>query len=278
MIKMTTTPDIAVLVSSFERPFHLIRVLHSIAQQRGVDNRFEVVVTDDGSRDETLDIVQEFAAKQTFRVGVTTHPHETFQLARCRNEGVRASTAPYLLFLDGDCLIPPDHLRVHLDRRQKKIAYAGYCALLNEPTTKALDVEGVRSGRFMDLAPASEMKKLAKMHRKARFYELIRHPAKPKLFGGNVGIHRSDFEAVNGYDEAFEGWGCEDDDLRIRLRQIGIRVKSILGWTNTYHLWHPKGETAPAEWREGNNVARIRRSAIPTRCEKGLTQAQQRAA
>ena len=47
------------------------------------------------------------------------------------------------------------------------------------------------------------------------FYRLIRHPTKPKLIGNNVGIWRRDYERVNGYDENFEGWGCEDDDLRL---------------------------------------------------------------
>ena len=156
---MVCQPEIAVLVSSFERPRHLLRVLHSIAVQRGVDDKFEVVVTDDGSQDETLSLVDRFAKEQTFPVGVTTHMHETFQLARCRNEGVRASTAPYLLFLDGDCLIPPDHLRVHLERKQKKVAYAGYCALLDRTTTESLDIDDVRAGRFMKQTADAELKK-----------------------------------------------------------------------------------------------------------------------
>ena len=266
----STSPDIAVLVSSFERPQHLLRVLHSLAAQEGVEGRFEVVVTDDGSRDQTLRLADDFASRAPFRVKVSTHPHETFQLARCRNEGVRASSAPYLLFLDGDCMVPPDHLRIHLERAQRKVVQAGYCVLLDEQTTATLSVDDVLSGRFLELASDQELKKLAKMHRKARFYEWIGHPSKPKLFGGNVGIHREDYESVNGYDEAFEGWGCEDDDLRIRLRQAGVRVRSILGWTRTYHLWHPKGETSPANWRDGRNVDKIRRQQIATRCRRGL--------
>jgi len=272
MAAMTPPPEIAVLVSSYQRPKHLMRVLHSIAAQKDVDGKFEVVVTDDGSKDETHELVLDFSKKQPFRVELTTHPHETFQLARCRNEGARASVAPYLLFLDGDCLIPPDHLKHHLARKKTGTVYAGYCALIDEVATAEIDIAAVRSGEFMRRASISEMKKLAKMDRKSRFYELIRHRSKPKLFGGNVGIHRSDYELINGYDEAFEGWGCEDDDLRIRLRQAGVRIKSILRWTRTYHLWHPKGDTTPTHWREGHNVDRIRRKAVETRCERGLFQ------
>ena len=269
----STELQIAVLVSSYQRPQHLIRVLHSIAAQRGVDHQFEVVVTDDGSEDETLEVVRDFAQSVSFRVAFTTHPHETYQLARCRNEGVLASTAPYLLFLDGDCLIPPDHLQQHLKQRALGVAYAGYCALLDQSTSEAIGVDEVRSGKFVEQASESELKKLAKMDRKARLYEWIRHPTKPKLFGGNVGIHRSDYEAINGYDEAFEGWGCEDDDLRMRLRQAGKRIRSILRWTRTYHLWHPPGSTTPSNWKDGTNVARLLRKTIPTRCEQGLAEA-----
>jgi len=267
-------PEIAILVSSYQRPNHLRRVLHSIAAQRDVDGKFEVVVTDDGSQDETFQVVEAFAKSVGFPVAFTTHRHETFQLARCRNEGVLASEAPYLLFLDGDCMIPPDHLRCHLDASKLGVVFAGYCALLEQQASEQLDLEAIHSGDFVKLASPTELRKLAKMDRKARFYEFIRHPTKPKLFGGNVGIHRSDYEEINGYDEAFEGWGCEDDDLRIRLRQAGKRIRSILSWTRTYHLWHPPGSTTPAEWRAGANVSRLLRKKVPSFCERGLNQTQ----
>ena len=38
---------------------------------------------------------------------------------------------------------------------------------------------------------------------------------------GSVICHRQDFEALGGYDEAFAGWGGEDDDLLARLSMLG---------------------------------------------------------
>ena len=265
-----SAPDVAVLVSSYQRPQHLLRVLHSIDCQVGVDGGFEVVVTDDGSTDETQQVVKQFAQRAVYPVRFTTHPHEGFQLARCRNDGVRASTAPYLLFLDGDCMIPPDHLQQHLAHRKSGVAHAGFCVRLDESTSEQIDVPAVRSGAFRRLAPESELRRLARMDRKARLYSFLRHPSKPKLFGGNVGIFRADYEAVNGYDENYVGWGCEDDDLRVRLRQSGRRVRSILRWTHTYHLWHPPGPTTPKQWKEGANVQYLKREEIRTQCLHGL--------
>ena len=92
---MTVKPDIALLVSGYQQPQHLRRALLSIASQHDVRGRMEVVVTDDGSTDETPQVVQEFARSVDFPVKFTTHPHTTYQLARCRNDGVRVSTAPY---------------------------------------------------------------------------------------------------------------------------------------------------------------------------------------
>ncbi len=107
-------PEIALLMSTYQRPAHLRRALESIALQQGVEGRMELVVTDDGSTDETPQIVAEFARRVPFRVGFTTHEHTVFRLSRCRNEGAKASQAPYLLFLDGDCILPRDHVWQHL--------------------------------------------------------------------------------------------------------------------------------------------------------------------
>lgn len=264
------TPEVAVLVSTYQRPEHLERCLLSIALQRGVTGGMEVVVTDDGSTDGTHELVANFARTANFPVRLTTHAHTTFQLARCRNEGVAASTAPYLLFLDGDCILPPDHVCQHLRHRQPGLVLAGYCVNLDRATSDRVTAEAIRSAEFIRWGSWSEALKLWKLDWKSRYYYAIGHSLKPRLFGGNIGIARRDYELVNGYDENFEGWGCEDDDLRIRLRRAGKRIASILRWTRTYHLWHPPGETTPNAWREGKNVAYLRRPYRLTRCRNGL--------
>jgi hypothetical protein len=144
---------------------------------------------------------------------------------------------------------------------------------LDEAASQRVTLDAVRSGEYAKWAPYSERLKLARMDFKARLYNLLRHPTKPKLFGSNLGIWREDYERVNGYDEKFEGWGCEDDDLRLRLRQAGVRIRSISRWTCTHHLWHPVDVTFPktGRWRDNANVKHIRRKRRLTRCLNGMT-------
>jgi len=263
-------PEIALLVSTYQRPAHLKRALTSIALQEHVAGRFEVVVTDDGSEDETAEIVEQFSQTVEFPVRFTTHAHKDFQLARCRNEGVAASTAPYVLFLDGDCLLPPGHVAAHLARRRRGVVMGGYCCRLDRATSERITDQAIRTNEYLAWAPRSERRTLAWMDIKARFYSFIRHPTKPKLFGGNIAIWRTDYERVNGYDQNFNGWGCEDDDLRLRLRKADVHIESILRWTHTYHLWHPTEASNPKEWQDGRNVRYLHREVRLTRCRNGL--------
>jgi glycosyltransferase involved in cell wall biosynthesis len=265
-----TRPEVAILVSSFERPGHLRRVLASVAAQRGVKGAMEVVITDDGSQDETLRLIREFAASANFPVHFTTHPHGGFHIARCRNEGVAASTAPYLLFLDGDCIIPADHVRTHLDRRRSGCALAGYPIYLSRAAAEKITEDDISIGQYERHVSVWQRLEMRWRHLRNEFYSLIRDPQRPKLLGGNLGISRADYERVNGYDENFQGWGCEDDDLGLRLRASGVSVASIAWWTNTFHLWHPKTPTAPETWRGGANVDYFRRPLRLTQCLAGL--------
>ena len=264
------TPEIALLLSTYQRPQHLRHALLSIALQQIDHAKLELVVTDDGSTDETADVVRQFAGSVDFPVHFATHPHDGFRLARCRNEGAAASRAPYMLFLDGDCILPPDHVSVHLRQRKPGFVMAGDCCRLEQDVSARIDEAVIRGGAFQHWGSPREEARLRKLDRASRFYRAIRHPNKPKLIGNNVGIWRVDYERVNGYDENFHGWGCEDDDLRYRLRRAGVKIESILRWTRTYHLWHPSEATAPARWRDGLNVKYLLRKGGLTRCRNGL--------
>ncbi len=117
---MPTNLELSVVLTTYQRPEHLERSLASLAHQQSMKGRFEVIVADDGSADRTHSIVREFSRSASFPVKLATHPHGGFRVALCRNDGVRASTAPYLLFSDSDCIFPADHLHQHLRRANQE--------------------------------------------------------------------------------------------------------------------------------------------------------------
>ena len=74
--------QISVIVTTYNRPENLERVLVSIAQQKGVEGKFELIVSDDGSSDHTASIVEEFGKSVDFPVRFLTHPDKGFELSR----------------------------------------------------------------------------------------------------------------------------------------------------------------------------------------------------
>ncbi len=267
--------DTSILVTTFRRPRHLELVLESIAGQQGVPRDFEVVVSDDGSDDGTAELVAAFATRADFPVRFTTQPHAGFRLARVRNNAARLAHGRYLLFLDGDCVLPSHHLAAHRHRRRPGLALLGYCARLSEAVSRPLLEHGLTQGNpgrgnLAGLVTPDEARLLAHRHRRARWHGLVRHPTKPRLAGGDFGAWRADFERINGFDERFEGWGQEDDDLGLRLRAAGVQLASILDATCSLHVWHPTDPTATRRWRDGVNVGYFQRRGRLTVCRQGL--------
>lgn len=262
--------DIAILVSTYQRPEHLRRCLLSIERQRGVDGRFEVVVTDDGSGDETHRLIVDTARRMPFRLTFTTHDHHGFRLSRCRNEGVAASTAEYLLFTDGDCILPPDHIRIHLEERRRGCVSASDCLRLDRAASDVINDSVITEWSVPRLVPHRERRRMLGKAVRAMWYSACRVPMRPRLSGNNIAVWRSDFERVNGFDEEFVGWGLEDRDLQRRLAMIGVRVRSILHRTAPIHLWH---EPAPSFRRNGmgtDNLHYYSRPSVTPYCGNGL--------
>jgi GT2 family glycosyltransferase len=271
-----TTPrgaaiDVSILVNTFEKPRHLALVLESIALQRAAC-RLEVIVSDDGSADGTAAVVAAFASHAALPVRFTTQPHDGFRLAHVRNAAARLARGDYLLFLDGDCVLPPHHVAAHLARRRRGTALLGFCARLPRGTSELLVPENLPHTDLTALVPYAEHRALARRRRKAWWQVALRHPTKPRLAGGDFGVWREDFARVNGFDERFVGWGQEDDDLGLRLRAAGVRLESILDRTCSLHVWHPTDPTAAVRWRDGPNVAYFERRGRLTACRRGLVE------
>jgi glycosyltransferase involved in cell wall biosynthesis len=242
----------------------------SIASQCGVDGKIEVVVTDDGSMDETSRVVDAFSREADFPVRFTTHGHDGFRLAYCRNQGVLASTAPYLLFTDADCLLPPGHVAAHLDARRPGLVIAGDSYRLDQSASEQIGEPEVRSGRYLEYIPRRERRRITYKTRRTWFYRLLGHPLRPRLTGCNIGLWRHDFQRVNGFDENYVGWGLEDRDLQLRLSQLGLRFRTVLDKTVVCHLWHPPHPTFARNNQGTPNLRYYRRGLVSPRCANGL--------
>ena len=270
-MKRSDGPGISVIVSTYERPDALEVVLRSLAEQ--TYRPFEIVVADDGSGPATRALVQRLADELGLPVGHVRHEDRGYRLAAIRNRGAAAATQPYLIFFDGDCLVRPDYVenharlaeagrfvhgsRVRLDAGLSRVAIeGGPTAIVRRSAARWLGewLRG-RIDRFTPLLPLP----LGPLRR-------VRPRTWRGVKGCNLAMWRSDFLAVNGFDEGFEGWGFEDNDLVVRLIRRGVRRKEGRYAVPVLHLWHETRPPDPASRERFER--RLRSDAV--RAERGV--------
>ena len=228
----------------------------------GKDEKFEVIVADDGSKDGTHEMVQHMSTHMPFALSFVTQTNHGFRKSRILNKAIRTAHSDYILFTDGDCIFPPDHVKKQLSNRQRNTAWVSDCIRLEQGLSATITRHRIMSGSWLKSVPAKLPRSLQIRYVKDKIDQFYENQEKPKLIGNNVAVWLQDLKNINGMDEAFRGWGCEDDDLGVRLRASGTKLKTNLKHTFGYHLWHRADATVPATWRDGQNISYYQRDLV----------------
>ncbi|HLH52263.1 MAG TPA: glycosyltransferase [Verrucomicrobiae bacterium] len=185
-------PKVSVVISSHNYASYLPQAFESVLNQSFRD--FEILVIDDGSTDNTLNVAQALAARQNQQIPIRVFRLENVGPSRARAFGAKQARGRYWLPLDADDRIAPDYLA-----RTVPI-------LESDPSLGFAYVDTVYFGgaEKRHHQPEYDFKKLCQENF-ISYCSLIRKAA---------------FDEVRGYDP--ENWGYyEDWDLWIRLGAKG---------------------------------------------------------
>ncbi|WP_158545333.1 glycosyltransferase [Bremerella cremea] len=268
-----TSADISIVVTTFERPGHLRNCLRSLENQDFDARRCEVIVADDGSAgSETEACVAEFAQRWGGRTLFLTQAKAGFRLAMCRNKAAAVSQGPELIFLDGDCIVPPQFVRSMVEGLQPGVVLASDCYRLSEKATQSINGDRIDAWDVEKLICQNEVKRLSRKTFRARVYSLLSLPMRPRLTGCAFACRREDLLGINGFDENFVGWGFEDRDIQRRFLRNGIRTKTVLHRVKAIHLWHPFDPTFARNGEGTANRAYYEQSPVMPFCQHGMNQ------
>lgn len=239
---MNPPESVSVVITTYNRSDALLAVLAGLVLQ--TDRNFEVVVADDGSREEHRRLILESPVARELRLVHVWHPDVGFTASQVRNIGVAAAKGRYIIFLDGDCVPEVDFIAQHKALAQAGFFVNGSRVLLSPELTQRVlaGSEPVcgRSGfywfRQRLLGRASKLSHLWRLP--DGFWRLARKFSWKGIRSCNMGLWRADFERVDGFDESFVGWGHEDADFVLRLHHSGVVRKNGFCATEVFHLWH----------------------------------------
>jgi len=258
---------ISLVVLTYNWPQALERVLESVAAQSRLPD--EVIVADDGSREDTRALVARIARNFPCRIAHVWHEDLGFRAARARNLGIAAARGDYVILIDGDMLLHPQFIADH-----ERLAVPGHALQGSRLNASESETQRLLAGgraRFSPLMPGR-----FPPHRAIRSLLLARWKARSssggRIFSCNMSAWREDLLRLNGFDERFEGYGGEDQELAKRLRHAGIRRRQLKFAGLAIHLHHAsRAPQDPNDMSLPNN--RLLAETMATRavrCARGI--------
>jgi len=230
-----------VVISTYNRPKALNLVLQGLSRQK-VQAR-QIVVGDDGSTDETRDVIESWRS-QGLPVEHCWHEDRGYRKSVIMNEAVRAVNQPLCIFTDGDCVPLEGFVRDHVRYAEAGYILAGPRMLANSALTQSLERGedsclgrsifwwlGQRArGNINRLLPLVHLPDGAWRKSAPKKWEWVR--------GCNFSVETKHVWRVGGFEENLFGWGPDDSDIAVRMINSGVRVKSLRFAAPVLHLWH----------------------------------------
>jgi glycosyltransferase involved in cell wall biosynthesis len=212
---------VSVIVPTFNRAADVARCLDALERQTFKD--FEVLVCDDGSTDDTAEVVSRYEN----RLNVRYHWAENFGgPARPRNAGVRLARGEYVAFLDADDWWMPEKLERSLCHLERGADFV-YHDLYFVPRTG--------QARFRRKSPTAALETPA-------FDSLLR--AGNVINNSSVVVRRALMENIGGFSEERNLIAGEDYEAWLRVARLTDRFERIpdaLGyyWVGSGNISNP---------------------------------------
>ncbi|MDF1544991.1 MAG: glycosyltransferase family 2 protein [bacterium] len=235
--------DVAIVMPILNEERYIGRTLEQIYMQDFPMDRLEVVIADGGSTDRTREIVESYRS----RFGtLKLLDNAGRKPSTGRNVGVKNTSAPYVIILDGHCYIPDNQLLKNMLALFEQ--HQVDCLCRPQPLTPP-DINEFEQavafcrGSLLGHKPGSEI---------FSDHEAIIDPT-----SSGAMYRREVFDQLGYFDEQFDA--CEDVDFNFRVHRSGM--KAMLSPKLTV-FYYPRS-SIPGLWRQMNRygLGRFRFSA-----------------
>ncbi len=193
----------SVIIPVYNGATTIERCLDALAQQTVAPNSYEIIVVDDGSKDATPVVIQQW---------IDRHPQHCARLvqqsnagpAAARNHGVQVAQAPLLLFTDADCAPCDDWIEQLTAVFQDETIMGAKGAYLTQQTA---------------LAP-----RFVQAEYEDRYDRMRSQPQIDFIDTYSAAYRRTIFLENGGFDAIFTTASVEDQEFSFRLAQKGYRL------------------------------------------------------
>ena len=206
--------DVSVVIGTYNRSELLAGALESLVAQQDKGIRYEVIVVDNNSTDDTRDVVKSFAGSD---IPVSYMFEGRQGVSYARNTGIHQSRAPIIAFTDDDVRVAPDWITT-IKRTFEEHPEVGFIGGKVLPLWSVTPPAWLTIEHWMPLALQD--------HGDSEFY--LEPEKSIGVIGANLAVRRELFERVGGFGTDVQlikrGIGAmEDHEYILRMWQAGVR-------------------------------------------------------
>lgn len=247
----------SLIISTYNWPAALEICLLSVLAQQQPPN--EVIIADDGSTEETRQLIARYREKLPVPVHHVWHEDMGFRKTIILNKAVHKSSYEYIVQIDGDVILDKHFIADHLAVAEKDAFVRGTRAMISEERTQQIIASKNIGLSFLSAG-------IKHRNNALRLFALRALGVRKKMSsnsvrGSNLAFWKADFIKVNGYDNDLQGWGHEDEELAARFINAGIIKKIVKLCAVQYHLYH-KVSNKDNEPGQRQTVERIKEQNI----------------
>lgn len=270
--------SIGVVITTYNSPLWLSKVLTGYECQSF--KSFRVIIADDGSTEETRQLIDRFKARGILKIDHVWHEDDGFRKCQILNKAIRETDCDYLIFTDGDCIPEPDFVKTHHDLARPGYYLSGGYIKLTMPVSEKISDDDIRSGEIFKpqwLVANGQPKnhKLWKLSPSRSFRNFMNRitPAAASWNGMNSSTWTKDLIAVNGFNEDMQ-YGGLDRELGERLWNYGHKSMQIRYSTVCLHLDHARGYSKPEIWAKNRAIRKAVKDNKTFWAENGIKKKQ----
>ena len=236
----------SLIITTYNRPDALKLVLDSVLLQ--IELPDEVIIADDGSRQETIDLVKEYQQKFPIPLIHSWQEDFGFRAARSRNLAISCASMDYIIMIDGDIILDKYFVTDHKKVAKRNILVQGGRSLLTSKKSSELLICEPKELllKWYSKGLDKRIEKRLQSIRIPFFRNLIFKFQKSHWHKGirtaNIACFRDDIIKINGFNNDFVGWGREDSEFAERFFNAGGKRANLKFGGLGYHLWHKEAE------------------------------------
>jgi glycosyltransferase involved in cell wall biosynthesis len=219
----------SIIIPTYNRSKLLDYTLRSIAKQTIDLKTVEIIVVDDGSSDDTLEIVKKY--QKCLILKYYFQEDKGYRVASARNIGIRNSRSDILIFIDCGVLLGSSCINAHIKLHESNaglVAGLGYVYGWDQFEKDQVSLLSLINVDNVDLSIYNFRSQTIFLDMREYLYKLTNDhlndlPAPWSVFiTCNISIKRSSLVLTGLFDEKFDGhWGVEDLELGYRFHKKG---------------------------------------------------------